>query len=1172
MSENKKPKEGYYSTLTGARRCVPIVLFACALFVGVCFITKSVGALGEGISSLLLGLFSFGAYAIPPLLVIHAIFYAEDYTKKRTVSRVIFSLLTVILISAIEYAIVFWGQEYPFSPAEFYNTKSAGGLVGSTVAFGLVQFLGSLGVIILALALIAVYVTFFFANSRSAFSRVVLAILGGIVGVLCAIERFFKSLFKGVGAKKKERKAKESEKKNKDFLDDPFFTSDAGLNEIKIAELGIHKKIDADGKIPPLQKTVVHKSQVDEPVKEAPRAEGERKPTGGVDFSYGNTVTDKVVEPNKAHVVGEEVQKGQRDSSAASIFTKDFDPFDFMVSEKEASRPSSRYVPKEEAKKDTPITEISYEDVQRARREEEFARRKAELIRMREQAAKAPESEPVAKCEPTVTVATKSDESGVSKTVEFKVEAPKAQATEQPPRQGAEVHKSYEKPEAEANPYADYILKKVADANPAYTPSFNDTKTYVSVTDTTKAPEVEEKPTEPVFKPYTVDSGDEKTEPCKVEEESDSGLKIDRMSINLDISPENEPTPVEAKDDVPTPTYEEIAPQGDEDEDTPDTSFIDFDEDEEDDEEPSVEFSEEDEEEEDAVEIPPEEQNPDVIEMRKMFPFMVDDDEEAEEEPEEVEEEDEEPAREPAAPTPKAGELSLVSAADAKRETKKNEYKNYQFPPIELLGLDADYDGGDIEAEHQANADKLIETLASFNITASIKGVDRGPRITRYEVVPSKGIKVSSVMNLENDIALALAADGIRMEAPIPGKSAIGIEIPNKTPVNVRLRELLETEDFKTNRSKTAVCIGKDVAGQPIINDISKMPHLLIAGATGMGKSVCINSLMISMLYKARPDEVKFIMIDPKQVEFTMYTGIPHLLVPVVSDAKKAAGALMWAVEEMERRFGQLNTLCVRNIDAYNEKIERDKSLGEPMSKIVIVIDEFADLMLQVKDPVENLVMRIAQKARAAGIHLIIGTQRPAVNVITGTIKANIPSRISCKVASNIDSRTVLDSSGAEKLLNKGDMLFAYSGAIKPLRVQGAFVTDDEVAAITDHLKKFATGNDYDTSVMEEIERAAQRCNKKGGGDADDDRADSSGEGYLNDKQFLDSVELAVNTGKISTSLIQRKISVGYGKAAKFIDIMEDMGIVGEANGQKPREVLITADEWREKLARTMLD
>jgi S-DNA-T family DNA segregation ATPase FtsK/SpoIIIE len=568
--------------------------------------------------------------------------------------------------------------------------------------------------------------------------------------------------------------------------------------------------------------------------------------------------------------------------------------------------------------------------------------------------------------------------------------------------------------------------------------------------------------------------------------------------------------------------------------------------------------------------------------MRKMFPFMVDEDEEEEDDapvPEADEDEDEDetydesPQKAQESPAPKKEETALINASDAKRETKKNEYKNYQFPPIELLGLDADYDGGDIEAEHQANADKLIETLASFNITASIKGVDRGPRITRYEVVPSKGIKVSSVMNLENDIALALAADGIRMEAPIPGKSAIGIEIPNKTPVNVRLRELLETEDFKTNRSKTAVCIGKDVAGQPIINDISKMPHLLIAGATGMGKSVCINSLMISMLYKARPDEVKFIMIDPKQVEFTMYTGIPHLLVPVVSDAKKAAGALMWAVEEMERRFGQLNTLCVRNIDAYNEKIERDKSLGEPMSKIVIVIDEFADLMLQVKDPVENLVMRIAQKARAAGIHLIIGTQRPAVNVITGTIKANIPSRISCKVASNIDSRTVLDSSGAEKLLNKGDMLFAYSGAIKPLRVQGAFVTDDEVAAITDHLKKFATGNDYDTSVMEEIERAAQRCNKKGGGgDGDDDRADSSGEGYLNDKQFLDSVELAVNTGKISTSLIQRKISVGYGKAAKFIDIMEDMGIVGEANGQKPREVLITADEWREKLARTMLD
>ena len=315
-----------------------------------------------------------------------------------------------------------------------------------------------------------------------------------------------------------------------------------------------------------------------------------------------------------------------------------------------------------------------------------------------------------------------------------------------------------------------------------------------------------------------------------------------------------------------------------------------------------------------------------------------------------------------------------------------------------------------------------------------------------------------------------------------PGKSAVGIEIPNKKSSIVRLRDLLETADFEGSKSKTFVCIGRDVAGQPVFGDLAKMPHLLIAGATGMGKSVCINSLLISVLYKARPDEVKLIMIDPKQVEFTMYNGIPHLLVPVVSDPKQAAGALMWAVEEMDRRFDTMKAFAVRNVDAYNEKVEKDRSLGEPLSKIIIVIDEFADLMLQVKDPVESLVMRIAQKARAAGIHLVIGTQRPSVNVITGVIKANVPSRISCKVMSNVDSKTVLDSGGAEKLLDKGDSLYAPSGSPKPHRVQCAFVADGEVEAIMDYLRQYSNGDTYDSTVMEDIERAAQKCNKKGGG------------------------------------------------------------------------------------------
>ncbi len=626
----------------------------------------------------------------------------------------------------------------------------------------------------------------------------------------------------------------------------------------------------------------------------------------------------------------------------------------------------------------------------------------------------------------------------------------------------------------------------------------------------------------------------------------------------------------------------------------------------------------------DDGEIPPEEQNPEVSRLREMFPIIdtpddTDDAEETTEDPEDdldvaemmnmireaingdLEDNAEETPDEPIEEFPVEAqddglppfEIDKSSDEDdaefvvpspsksvKKEEPKKEEkppkpdYSNYEFPSIELLGKDDEDEDEDSNLETQENADKLIDTLASFNVTASIKGVDRGPRITRYEVVPAKGVKVSNVMNLQDDIALNLAAGDIRMEAPIPGKSAIGVEIPNRHARTVRLRDLIESEEFVSQKSKTAVCIGKDVAGYPVFGDIAKMPHLLIAGATGMGKSVCINALMISMLYKAKPDELKFIMIDPKQVEFTMYNGIPHLLVPVVSDAKQAAGALMWAVEQMEKRYELIKNLLVRNIDAYNQKVTDDPSLGEVMPRIVIVIDEFADLMLQVRDPVENLVMSIAQKARAAGIHLIVGTQRPSVNVITGTIKANIPSRMSCKVASQVDSRTVLETAGAEKLLNRGDMLFSFAGAIKPIRVQGAFVSDSEVEAIMNHIKSFSDGNSYDSTVMEEIERAAQKCSKKGAGggaDSDDDDGES-GEGYLNDRQFLDAVEVAVNSGKISTSLLQRKLSIGYGKAAKFIDVMEDMGIVGESNGSRPRDVLISPDEWREKLSRTMID
>lgn len=695
--------------------------------------------------------------------------------------------------------------------------------------------------------------------------------------------------------------------------------------------------------------------------------------------------------------------------------------------------------------------------------------------------------------------------------------------------------------------------------------------------------------------------------PTEAESVSTDG-EIDFIPVDSVDSEEEivlEPQSTAVTSESAEPLFDVVTDEDDEDksieEDEIEIDFDDDDEDDSDDNEPNddddedegdeeidedIDEGEESADEEDG-EIPPEEQNPDVIKMREMFPFLTPiGEQKAAEVPKaekviaaepEIEEDDDVPfdgaVEVKAAPAP----TSLVPVAAEKNEKKKKDkpdYSDYQFPSLDFLAKQEEGADDNTQAEIQENADKLIETLADFGVTASIKGVDRGPRITRFEVVPAKGVKVSSILNLQDDIALNLAAGSLRMEAPIPGKSAVGIEIPNKKSSIVRLRDLLETPDFESNKSKTVVCIGRDVAGQPVFGDLAKMPHLLIAGATGMGKSVCINALLISVLYKARPDEVKLIMIDPKQVEFTMYNGIPHLLVPVVSDAKQAAGALMWAVEEMERRYNLLNPLCVRNIEAYNEKVTADPSLGEPLPKIIIVIDEFADLMLQVKDPVENLVTRIAQKARAAGIHLVIGTQRPSVNVITGVIKANVPSRISCKVMSNVDSKTVLDSAGAEKLLDKGDALYAPAGSPKPHRLQCAFVADSEVEDIMNFLKQNNDGAGYDSTVMEDIERAAQKCSKKGGSSDrdDDDRDESSGEGYLNDRQFLDAVEIAVNTRKISTSLIQRKLSIGYGKAAKFIDIMEDMGIVGEANGQRPREVKLTPDEWREKLARASLD
>ena len=490
----------------------------------------------------------------------------------------------------------------------------------------------------------------------------------------------------------------------------------------------------------------------------------------------------------------------------------------------------------------------------------------------------------------------------------------------------------------------------------------------------------------------------------------------------------------------------------------------------------------------------------------------------------------------------------------------------YLFPPVSLLHSDLNQTSEDTSQELRENGERLVEILKSFHVNTRVVAVSRGPTITRYELQPDAGVRVRSVANLVDDIALGMAASGIRIEAPIPGKSAIGVEVPNRNVATVYIRSLIDTPAFRSAKSKLTTCLGMDVAGAPIYLDIAKMPHLLISGATGMGKSVCINSLIISLLYKAAPEDCRLILIDPKKVELNMYSGIPHLLVPVVSDPKKAAGSLHWAVTEMERRFELIEDVGMRNIQGYNDITKNDPD-REHLPHIVIIIDELADLMMTAPDDVEQNICRLAQKARAAGMHLVIGTQRPSVDVITGLIKANVPSRIAFHVSSQMDSRVILDISGAEKLLGRGDMLYAPVGSSKPTRVQGAFVSEEEIDDITAFIKQNSGQIEYSEAIISTIDKEAALCGQKKGSHPDSEGEDSlDGDG---DPMLINALELALESGKISTSLIQRRLSLGYGRAAKLIDLMEQKGYVSAPDGQKPRQVLITREQYQEMRMRS---
>ena len=471
---------------------------------------------------------------------------------------------------------------------------------------------------------------------------------------------------------------------------------------------------------------------------------------------------------------------------------------------------------------------------------------------------------------------------------------------------------------------------------------------------------------------------------------------------------------------------------------------------------------------------------------------------------------------------------------------------NYSFPPVELLREPDRTKESKVSGTKVRNNAKLLEdTLMSFGISAKVLQVSKGPAITRYELQPAPGVKVSRIVNLSDDIALNLAASGVRIEAPIPGKAAIGVEVPNRDISAVLLREVLESNTFLDHPSKLCFGLGKDIAGKSIVADIAKMPHLLIAGATGSGKSVCINSVIVSILYKSSPEDVKLILIDPKVVELNHFNGIPHLLIPVVTDPKKAAGALNWAVQEMVSRYKLFANKGVKDLESYNEKVQPPDENKLP--QIIVVVDELADLMMVAPGEVEDAICRLAQMARAAGIHLVIATQRPSVDVITGLIKANIPSRIAFAVSSHTDSRTILDMGGAEKLLGRGDMLFYPVGASKPVRVQGCFVTEKEIADVVDHIKASHEAPSYDMDVIEEI--AAER---------EEQISDEC------DELLSEAIEIVIDAGQASISMLQRRLRIGYARAARMIDEMEVRGIVSGFDGSKPRNVLITKEEFEE--------
>ena len=505
-------------------------------------------------------------------------------------------------------------------------------------------------------------------------------------------------------------------------------------------------------------------------------------------------------------------------------------------------------------------------------------------------------------------------------------------------------------------------------------------------------------------------------------------------------------------------------------------------------------------------------------------------------------------------------EQALDSVAEEIKQNEEAPKAEYVFPPLDLLKKPSGSSGGNTNDEVTETARKLQETLHSFGVNVTVTNVSCGPAVTRYELQPEQGVKVSRIVSLADDIKLNLAAEDIRIEAPIPGKAAVGIEVPNKENSAVYLRELLESDEFQNARSDLSFAVGKDIAGKVVVTDIAKMPHLLIAGATGSGKSVCINTLIMSIIYKADPEDVKLIMIDPKVVELSVYNGIPHLFIPVVTDPKKASGALNWGVAEMTDRYQKFADAGVRDLKGYNARVEQLGDIDDPnkpkkLPQIVIIVDELADLMMVAPGEVEDAICRLAQLARAAGIHLIIATQRPSVNVITGLIKANMPSRIAFSVTSGVDSRTILDMTGAEKLLGKGDMLFYPQGYSKPVRVQGSFVSDAEVSKVTEFLTQKNDMSVYHKQMEARMNTVAQSSPVSPGG---------AGGGNELDSHFAEAGKFIIEKDKASIGMLQRVFKIGFNRAARIMDQLSEAGVVGPEEGTKPRKVLMSMEEFEQ--------